>query len=184
MRNYLKYFGGWFNVTGRDGNPNHDIDALDQCMGRDKKELAQRIGARQLVWRQTHPAHVFTFTQNEPLDMFIEMNKDTFWKFILFIGEGLVFGASAAGGFIGAAMDLAAQIPMDKSPRGTFPTKQGTDGQRLRSGKGKTTSGAVLNYLGKLYFLTSKTVFKNLFDQLKAGKITEKEALAQANAEL
>jgi hypothetical protein len=114
--------------------------------------------------------------------LFFCIDKDTFWNMILFIGEGLFFGISAAGGFIGAGMELADQIPMEDSPRATFPTKLGTDGQRLRDGKGKTASGSVLNYLARLYFVTSKTAFKDLWTQLKANKITAKEALASAAA--
>jgi len=69
----------------------------------------------------------------------------------------------------------------DKSPRATWPTKLGTDGQRLRSGRTKD-DGAALNYIGKLYFLTSKTAFKTIWNLLSSGKITAKEALARANA--
>jgi hypothetical protein len=73
------------------------------------------------------------------------------------------------------------KIEGEGSPRSTFPTSAGTDGQRLRRGRSKK-AGFALNYIARLFFLTSNQAFLSLWNQLKDGRITPKIALARANA--
>jgi hypothetical protein len=73
------------------------------------------------------------------------------------------------------------KVEEEGSPRATFPTSEGTDGQRLRAGK-RAKAGSALNYIARLFFLTSNDEFLSIWRRLKAHRITPKKALQEANA--
>jgi hypothetical protein len=123
------------------------------------------------IWIFTYPnkpVNLYMKFNQKLLDQLLASNPDFWWNNLV----------SPDGDPANASLPNQAQV--NDSPRSTFPTDKGTDGQRLRSGQTKRV-GDALNYIGKLFFLTSNQAFKDLWDQLKAGTITAKDALALAN---
>jgi hypothetical protein len=179
MRNYLKYFAS--RVTANSTNIVPTLNIAITAFGRTAKECEKNLAiakARNVQFQ--NPARIWNYLNpTGTLDYFFKLDKELVYT---------VINSNPAffwDNFIPPDQETSVAFPdnvaVGKSPRSTFPTKQGTDGQRLRSGRSKD-AGAALNYIGKLYFLTSKTVFKTIWNQLSSGKITAKEALAQANA--
>jgi hypothetical protein len=70
-------------------------------------------------------------------------------------------------------------VAVNLSPRNTFPSDLGTDGQRLSKNKPNTKAG-ILSFIARLFFLTSNQALFELFNELKRGKITPAKALDQA----
>lgn len=72
------------------------------------------------------------------------------------------------------------QVQVNESPRATFPSDLGTDGQRLKQGEADSP-GQALNFIGNLFFRTDDDLFLDIRDNLAKGKLTVKQALAAAN---
>jgi len=179
MRNYIKYFA--YRITAHSDNVTPTLDLPLTVIGRtfaEAMDLMAVAKARNIQFQ--NPARVWTYLNPlGPVDYFFKLNKELIFT-VLASNPGFWWDNT-----IPPDSDSVVAFPdltqTEKSPRSTFPTKQGTDGQRLRSGRTKDV-GAALNYIGKLYFLTSKTVFKTIWNLLSGGKISAKEALARANA--
>jgi len=71
-------------------------------------------------------------------------------------------------------------VAVNLSPRNSFPTDLGTDGQRLAANKNPKSSAGVLQFIARLYFLTSNPDLLAIFQKLKTGKLTPKKALDAA----
>jgi len=179
MRNYLKYSAAKVAADSTNIFP-PIVNSLVYAFGRDPSECARNLNANvaRLI-ALNNPARTWTLHDQEgPRDYYWKQDKELIYT-LLFNNPSYFYA-----NFISPDGESLPNFPDNvatTSPRATFPTKQGTDGQRLRSGRSKD-AGAVLNYIGKLYFLTSKTVFRQIWKQLSDGKISAKEALAQANA--
>ena len=181
MRNYFKMLGIKYRNHGEPGPVNGDMFAW----GGNHDQLMFHVQAANAALILAEPAFTWTFSYpTDPVEMYWEIN-------ILNFGRILNGGAAADNAQyfwnntkfnlvpVEAVYEDQTKTKAQGSPRGTFPTTQGTDGQRLRHGTSRS-EGAALNYLGKLFFLTSNNAFKSLWDALKAGKITTVEALAAA----
>jgi hypothetical protein len=179
MRNYIKYFA--YRVTAHSENIVPTLDLPITVIGRTTKEAGELMAvakARNIQFQ--NPARIWTYLNPQgPLDYFFKLNKELVFT-ILSSNPGFWWDNTIPPDS-DSVVGFQDNVTVEKSPRSSFPTKQGTDGQRLRSGRSKD-EGAALNYIGKLYFLTSKTVFKTIWNKLSAGKLSTKEALAQANA--
>lgn len=179
MRNYLKYFA--YRTFGQSTFFPPVVNLPITAFGRDAGEAAINLESqKQRVIAGNNPARDWEFGPTlGPIDYFFKLDKELIFNLL---SNNPAFWWD---NFIPPDQETTVAFPdnvqTEKSPRATFPTKLGTDGQRLRSGRTKD-DGAALNYIGKLYFLTSKTAFKTLWNQLSAGKITAADALAQANA--
>jgi hypothetical protein len=179
MRNYLKYRAA--KMLGDSTNVFPPvINAGVFAFGNDDSECLRQLESnRERLIAVNNPARTWEFHDLQgPLDYYFKLDKKLIYN-LLFADPAFWWD-----NFISPDASTIPNFPDNVetvSPRATFPTKLGTDGQRLRSGRSKDV-GAALNYIGKLYFLTSKTVFKTIWTQLNSNKITAKEALAQANA--
>jgi len=171
-----------YHVHGEPGPINGDMYAW----GGNHDQLLFHVNAAEANLRSVQPATTWTFSfPLDPVEVYWELD-------ILNFGRILNGGAAADNAEyfflntklntvpVEAVYESQTKTKAQGSPRSTFPSSLGTDGQRLKAGRTKT-EGAALNYIGKLFFLTSRTAFKLLWDSLKAGKISATEALAEAN---
>jgi hypothetical protein len=179
VRNYLKFRAiHWHGHATLIFNP--DIDREFYAIERDDDTLTKQIAFVEKYTRDASGGYTWTFDYpRQRVDWFLLLNKD---KILQLVRENAQF---FYGNFIpdpgfNDSPAYEDNCAVDDSPRSTFPTTLGTDGQRLKQNK-SGTAGAALNYIGKLYFLTSNIEFKVLFDSLKAGHISTQEALAAAN---
>jgi hypothetical protein len=179
MRNYIKYFGQRF--TAHDFTINPEVNFFVTAFGRTKKECATNLATNYARLKAfNNPARIWDIRNPiGPIDYYFKLNKDLIYNFLF--ADPAFWWDNTIPPDQETVVAFQDNVATDKSPRATFPTKQGTDGQRLRSGRTKD-EGAALNYIGKLYFLTSKTVFKTIWNLLSSGKISTKEALDRANA--
>lgn len=148
----------------------------------DEDRLPTRVDQVEETQRLAVPAATWTFSfPNPPIEVYFTMNKTQLVNLLQSnmqgIFENMSFGSQPNDGVMTATRIKAA----GNSPRSNFPDDLGTDGQRLRRGDSKT-AGAALNYIGKLFFLTSNAAFFAIFQNLKAGKITVKQALTAAES--
>lgn len=164
-----------FTSTGPLGNLNGDLYAF----GADDDDMAEQIRIQNAALRASQPTQTFSIDNALPVPCYFSLAKQEFSNLLNLDAEQFWFNTPFALSVAGTAPALLDQTSIDKSPRSTFPTREGTDGQRLRAGKTKT-EGAALNYLGKLFFLTSRVEFKDLWTALHDGKISSDEALAAA----
>jgi hypothetical protein len=177
MRNYIKMRAVQCRAVSVFFPP---IDSTFYDFGRTDSELMKRVLARQAqIIAFNNPLRDWTFTNNPPIDWYFMMNRDQLDTLLQSSPDFFYANTvSADGNPANANIPSIAQV--NKSPRSTFPSAAGTDGQRLRDGTSKE-AGAALNYIGKLYFLTSNPALKTLWEKLKKGKVTVKQALADAN---
>jgi hypothetical protein len=183
VRNYFKILAIKYRNHGEPGPVNGDMFAF----GANHDQLMYHVNAANEMLKILEPAFTWTFTYpTDPVETYWMLNALNF-------GRILNGGASADNAqffWNNTRLNLTSseQVYFDQtqtkeqgSPRSTFPTSLGTDGQRLKSGR-PSNVGSALNYLGKLFFLTSNNAFKSLWDSLDQGKITATEALTLANA--
>ena len=178
MRNYVKLRAAkWaFHGTGPLGNLNGHLYAF----GADDSDLFEKVAAANAANTQSQPTETWTYENPIPQDIFWLLDKQSLADFFNSDAQWFWFNSKFGLSEAGAAPPLFSdRTSIDKSPRSTWPTSAGTDGQRLRKGTSKTT-GAALNYLAELFFFTSDQQFKDLWDSLEAGKISSDEALAAA----
>ena len=179
MRNYQILYGQKTHIHGDDGHGsilNGDI----YNFGYDELSLSANINVSEAAQRAALPAYTWTFsTVFGPQKIYFLMNKENISKLFNLNAAGIFAQCSINDTPTTTDLDEIVQFDAQGSPRATFPTDLGTDGQRLRQGQ-TASSGFALNYLAKLYFLTSNPQFKALFDALKQKKITDKQALAAA----
>jgi hypothetical protein len=157
------------------------VNFTEALWGISEAELNSKYIARQAVIRSNIPADTYIFTPRLIQNIYwcldrrnfvnlLDLQPTQFWLYS--VGSKSTDNAEPA---------LEKQTRLDESPRPDFPTELGTDGQRLKHNKSEN-AGQALNYIGRLYFLSSNPAFKQIFDALKSGKLTEKQALAKANA--
>ena len=178
MRNYFK-----FRAVEAFGDSVFfpPIHSRFHCYANDDAALFVQVRARQQQLIQfNNPLRDWTFTNNVPIDYYWKLNQANFLKMLQFSPDFFWDNFLGADGNY-TASNVPDIVTANVSPRATFPTTSGTDGQRLRRGQ-TAKDGFALNYLGKLYFLTNNTVFRDLFELLKDGKVSAKEALAKAEA--
>jgi hypothetical protein len=179
MRNYLKFRA--LHFTGH-GTLVFNPDLTHEFFIIERDQAAVDAKKAYLIQYTLDHAGGYTWTfeyPRQPFDFYFLLNYD---KILQLLSEqaGFFFTFYVTEPGYNDAPGYAANCKLGDSPRSDFPTTLGTDGQRLRGNK-SASSGAALNYIGKLYFLTSNPDFKVLFDSLKAGKISVREALAAAN---
>jgi hypothetical protein len=180
MRNYIKLRGIHWLATENNINPVHTLDAWEIAVN--DGELMTRVQvANDRIIANNNPAMIWEFTYpNKVQDIYFQLDQRNLCS-LFQSSPGFFFtNLQPNGSDDPATANLPNLAVFNRSPRSTFPSDLGTDGQRLRHGKAKT-AGAALNYIGKLFFLTSNKAFLSLFNQLKAGKISAKDALAAAN---
>ena len=179
MRNYLKFRAiEWFADSQVGYNPPqhltpHNFGKTDDALMVNVTATEERIVASAdplIVWSFTFP--------KAPIDYFFKLDKNNLD--ILLNDNADFFYNNFVPPDSSTTVLYQELVSVNVSPRATFPTDLGTDGQRLRQNK-TASQGAALNYIAKLYFLTSNRAFKDLFDSLKANKISEQQALAAAN---
>lgn len=180
MRNYIKLRAVHFHMKGT--KPFHaDIDFDYFAFGRTDSELmdnAQTIIAAQ---KAQSFDYVFETTFDSVIDYYLKLSRDNLMSIVQYDTAASNYWYSNFIPWSGnAAPQYEDMAQANKSPRSSFPTTLGTDGQRLKQNK-SSSDGAAANYIAKLYFLTSNNLFKQLFDNLKAKKITAKQALIAAN---
>ncbi len=179
MRNYFLFRA--LHFTGHATEPfNPDIDRDFYVIERDDLAVDKQVAA--LIKYTLDNAGGYTWSFSYPhqrINFYFLLNKN---KVLQLLRENATFFFTnyIPEPGINDAPAYEDNCKLGDSPRSDFPTTLGTDGQRMRGNK-SASAGAALNYIGKLYFLTSDLRFKQLFDSLKAGKITAKEALAAAN---
>jgi hypothetical protein len=160
-------------------NPDLDFDYF--AFGRTDSELMDNAQDIVTAQKAASPTYTWTVTFDAVIDYYMKLSRDNLMTMVMtdtatsayFYNNFIPWSGNPTPAF----EDLA---QANKSPRSSFPTTLGTDGQRLKQNK-SSSDGAAANYIAKLYFLTSDIRFKQLFDSLKAKKITAKEALAAAN---
>jgi len=178
VRNYFKLLALKFGIHGEPG----PVNGFLYVWGKDHDQLLSNADAAFAQLIIDEPA--FTWTRsypNQPQTVYWLLNATNFAKMINL--DGQLFWDNTRFQDTGSApaqLLEETRVLAEGSPRQHFPTDEGTDGQRLRAGKTKS-EGAALNYIGKLFFLTSNPAFKTLWDSLKSGKIGTTEALALAN---
>lgn len=150
--------------------------------GFNEDSLMYYVRAQEDSIRTNLPAYTWTFSfPNPPKAFYFLMDASNIAKLFDFNAQTIYLNSSLSTTPTTLGLDNLLQLEAAGSPRGTWPTTEGTDGQRLREGQ-SSSDGFALNYLAKLYFLTSNLAFKALFDSLKAGKISSAKALASAKA--
>jgi len=183
MRNYFSTQIVKFHGHGDDGHGsilNGDFYAV----GKDHDQLLFNVRAAEAAQEAALPAYTWTWSfPMEPHTVYWKLNATNFATILNTQAQGIFLNTRLNTDPLTPApllTDISA-LKEEGSPRNTFPTDEGTDGQRLRDGQ-TAAAGFALNYIGKLFFLTSNPAFKSLFDSLKAGKISSAKALASAKA--
>jgi hypothetical protein len=180
VRNYVKLRAIEWLATENNINPPHTLTS--RAFAIDDGTLMIRVQfTNQRIIANNNPAMIWEFSYpNKPVDWYFMFSQKLVDQLVWSTPDFFWDNTKPNDGGDPASANLPGQAVINKSPRSTFPSDLGTDGQRLRGGKANT-AGAALNYIGKLFFLTSNNSILSLFNQLKAGKISAKDALAAAN---
>ena len=179
VRNYLKFRAlHWKGDSTKPFNPDTHLDFF--TIQRDDAAVDAFVSFQNdyTIKQDLFRTWVFSYPYDR-IDFFFLLNYDKILELVR-NNSSFFFSAYITEPGFNDAPGMAANCSINDSPRSTFPTDLGTDGQRLKQND-STSSGNALNYIAKLYFLTSNPQFKELFDALKQQKITAKEALAAAN---
>jgi hypothetical protein len=114
---------------------------------------------------------------NAVIDWYLKLDKANV-RSLVRVSPGFFFNLTVPEP-LNTAPALESLVAVNLSPRNTFPTDEGTDGQRLRKNQPGTKS-AILTFIARLFFLTSNQAIFALWNQLKLGKLTPKKALDAA----
>jgi hypothetical protein len=187
MRNYFKVLAIKYRVHGEPGPINGDMFAW----GANQEQLNYHILKANEQLTIVQPGTTWTFTYpTDPVPVYWMLNAKNFAKIL----NGGAAADNAQFFWNNTRLNLTSseEIYFDQtqteeqgSPRNTFPTDLGTDGQRLKENEAQSR-GSALNYLAHLFVanlgVEDDSLFLDIIDNLSQRKITVKQALAAANS--
>ncbi len=178
IRNYFKVRGlNWQYEIPPTPPPFGELFAF----GKDDQQLFEVVQQINATQRISFPTIIFHYPR-APIFVYWELNAENFSRLLNQAPLQFWGNTNLPTNFPqqGLFTDMT-KTEVEGSPRATFPTSEGTDGQRLRAAK-RSQAGNALNYIARLFFLTSNEAFLSIWNQLKAHRITPKKALQEANA--
>jgi hypothetical protein len=151
------------------------------AFGKDDDDLMANVNKENALQRSVFSNIIFHYPR-APVVIYWELNATNFARVLNQAPLQFWGNTNLPTNFPQSALFVdMTKLEEEGSPRATFPTSAGTDGQRLREGKTKK-AGFALNYIARLYFLTSNPEFLSLWRRLKAHRLSPKKALQLANA--
>jgi hypothetical protein len=178
VRNYIQLRAVHYNAHGvRSGFPDTDTDLYE--FGSDDSDLMRNcISTFNFFVSGSNPAVSYSMTfPNAVINWNLKLDKSNILD-LARISPGFFF-TSTVPEVGNTAPALENLVAVNLSPRNTFPTDLGTDGQRLARNK-LETKGGILQFIARLFFLTSNPALFQIWNQLKTSKLTPKKALDEA----
>jgi hypothetical protein len=159
-------------------NPGLDVNGTGNQFGADDEDLVARLAVRLQQLQTDFPDYTWTFSPNPSIAMYLKLDKTNVLDLLNnphLSPEQFYLDFSPGG-------NMEALAQWGESPRNTFPTDLGTDGQR-DAGPFKVSSvkhSQAARYLSILFAQTSNRAFKDILADLNADRLTVRGALDKA----
>ena len=179
MRNYVQLKAVHFLSTGsKFGFPDILTDLYE--FGADDNDLMRNcIETFNTFVSGANPSYSYAMSfPNAVIGWNLKLDKSNIRTLARF-SPGFFFNSTVVEP-LNTAPGLESLVAVNLSPRNSFPTDLGTDGQRLAANKSPKSAAGVLVFVARLYFLTSNPALFDIWNRLKKGKLTPKKALDAA----